>query len=704
MELRRINSLRKVPNSHSSRLLQGCIQAETSTSKMRYMPNRPAPNMSKDSVKSETLVSFHGIYSKKTFTREDVSSHIASQNRPTVLPSLMLFLLLACARPAMIGIDLGTTFSVVAVYKDGSVEIIPDDRDRRTTPSVVSYYKGERVVGDSAVKLATINPEETVFAVKRILGRRYTDKAVQQEIQRVPFHIVEREDRPFIRISQEDDDILVSPEEISALVLAKLKRQAEKFLNETVHEAVITVPAYFNEEQRKATMAAGSISGLKVRRIISEPTAAALAYGLDKKGDKYVIVYDLGGGTFDVSLLAMEEGYFEVIATGGDTKLGGEDFDEKCVETFLHRFTMKTNRDPSRDRVAISRLKKACQTAKIALSDMNETNIEIDDFYDGLSLKERFTRDEFNSINLPYFKKTLDTIGQVLNDAELSISDIADVVMIGGSTRIPYVRQLVSEYFGGKELCTDINPDEAVAYGAAIQAAIIGKVSPDLVVVDVYPLTLGVETVGGIMSPIIPRNTRIPVRRSKIYTTHSDDAAGARIEIYEGERKFTRDNRVLGVFALHRLPRAARGTLQIEVVFEIDANAILTVTAQELTTQTTEAIQIDTLEFALSESQVEEAIESAEAFAEEDERDCRRVRARVDYDGAILDTERALKAEKGNPMYGKSLYKDLKKKLKERRKWLEDHPMEEAEVYIRNAAEMREEFAFLFHMGQLPDL
>ena len=604
----------------------------------------------------------------------------------------------------MVGIDLGTTFSVVAVFKDGEVEVIPDDRDRRTTPSVVSYYKGERVVGESAVKLATICPEETVFAVKRILGRRYSDESVQEEIRRVPFHIVEREDRPFIKVSQDDEDVLVSPEEISALVLAKLKRQAERFLNTSVKEAVITVPAYFNEEQRKATMAAGAIAGLKVPRIISEPTAAALAYGLDKKGDKYVIVYDLGGGTFDVSLLAMEEGYFEVVATGGDTKLGGEDFDEKCVETMLQRFARRTNRDASRDRVSVSRLKQACQSAKIELSEVNETVIEIIGFYDGVDLKEQFTREEFNKINMPYFQKTLDTIGQVLKDGDLSPSDIEDVVMIGGSTRIPYVRQLVSEYFGGKKLCTDINPDEAVAYGAAVQAAIISKVSPDLVVVDVYPLTLGVETVGGIMSPIIPRNTRIPVRRSKIYTTHSDDAAGARIEIFEGERKFTRDNRVLGVFALHRLPRAARGTLQIEVSFEIDANAILTVTAQELTTQTTEAIQIDTLEFALSESQIEEAVESAEAFAEEDERDCKRVRARVDYDGALLDTQRALKAEKGNPMYGKTLYKEIKTKLKERRKWLEEHPMEEPDVYIRKAEEMREEFAFLLHMGQLPDL
>lgn len=631
--------------------------------------------------------------------------------------SLLIFLL-THSFSYIIGIDLGTTFSVVAVHNnENDVEIIPDESDRRTTPSVVSYYKGSRVVGDSAVKLSTIYPEETIFAVKRIIGRRFSEEAVQQELRRVPFHIVEREDRPFIRITQHkatngtnendeyDDDILVSPEEVSALILSKLKRQAEKYLNQPVREAVITVPAYFNEEQRKATMIAGEIAGLKVPRIISEPTAAALAYGLDKKGDKYVIVYDLGGGTFDVSLLSMEEDYFEVLTTGGDTRLGGEDFDEKCVSLMIQKFSEhNSGRDPSRDRVALSRLKKSCEKAKIELSSTDKTEINIPAFFDNIDLKETFTVDEFNRINMPMFKRTLSTIEQVLKDANLTKDQINDVVMIGGSTRIPMVRQLVSQYFNNKELCTDINPDEAVAIGAAIQAAVLSKENLELVVVDVYPLTLGVETVGGLMSPIIPRNTRIPVRRSKLYTTHNDDAAGARIEIFEGERKFTRDNRVLGIFELHRLPRAPRGTLQIQVTFEIDSNAILTVTAQELTTMTSEAIEIDTLEFALSEQEVNDAIESASAFADEDERDCQRVKARVEYEGTLMDMTRMLKAEKGNPMYGKTLYKELRKKLKERVKWLEDNPMEEPDVYSKKSVEAREEFAFLFNQGQLPDL
>ena len=617
---------------------------------------------------------------------------------------LLLNLLFSLSKSYIIGIDLGTTFSVVGIYKNGDVEIIPNEADKKLTPSIVSYYKNSRVVGESAARLSTINPEHTIFAVKRLIGRRYSDQAVQDEIKRVPFHIVEREDRPFIKISTDDDDILVSPEEISALVLSRLKHQAEIYLNQSIIEAVITVPAYFNEEQRKATMTAGAIAGLKVHRIISEPTAAALAYGLDQKGDRYVIVYDLGGGTFDVSLLVMEEGYFQVLTTGGDTRLGGEDFDEKCVQNMVSRFLSKTGFDCSRDRVALARLKKSCEKAKIDLSSTEKVNITIPLFFHDTDLHEIYTRTEFIQQNKFYFDKTIQLIERVLSDAKLNKTQIDDIVMIGGSSRIPFVREIVSQYFNGKTLCTDINPDEAVAYGAAVQAAIISKESPDLVVVDIYPLTLGVETVGGLMSPIIPRNTRIPVRRSKIYTTHSDDAAGARIEIYEGERALTRDNRVLGVFELHRLPRAPRGSLQIEVTFEIDANAILTVSAQELTSKMTEAIEIDTLEFALSESQVEDAIQSAAAFSEEDEKDRARVIARLEYETAISDTESALKAEKNNPLYGKSTYKELKKKLKEIKKWLDENPMEEPEVYQKKGEELRDEFAFLFHRGQLPDL
>jgi len=616
----------------------------------------------------------------------------------------MLVLFLIFSSSYIIGIDLGTTFSVVAVYKNGDVEVIPDETGKKIVPSIVSYYKGSRVVGDSADRLSTINPEATIFAVKRLIGRRYSDEAVQEEMKRVPFHIVEREDRPFIKINLEDDDILVSPEEISALVLSRLKHQAEKYLNQTVYEAVITVPAYFNEEQRKATMTAGQIAGLKVQRIISEPTAAALAYGLDQKGDRYVIVYDLGGGTFDVSLLSMEDGYFQVLTTGGDTRLGGEDFDEKCVQGMVSRFLHKNGKDCSRDRVALARLKKACEASKIELSSKEESIINIPLFFEGIDLVEVFTREEFISQNKVLFDKTTALIQRVLNDAKLNKSQVDDIVMIGGSSRIPHIRSIVSGFFDGKTLCTDINPDEAVAFGAAVQAAIISKETPDLVVVDVYPLTLGVETVGGLMSPIIPRNTRIPVRRSKIYTTHNDDAAGARIEIYEGERALTRDNRVLGVFELHRLPRAPRGSLQIEVTFEIDSNAILTVTAQELTTKMAEAIEIDTLEFALTESQVEDAIISAAAFSEEDERDRERVIARIEYENAIADTESALKAEKNNPLYSKATYKELKKKLKEMKKWLDENPMEEPDVYRAKAEKLRDEFSFLSRNLPLPDM
>ena len=543
---------------------------------------------------------------------------------------VLLFLyLFQIVRSLAVGIDLGTTFSVVAAYKDGEVEVIPNELDKKTTPSIVSFYNGTRVVGDSANRMITIDPENTIFSVKRLIGRRFSDESVQKEISRVPFHIVERDNHPYIKISTQDDDFLVSPEEISGLVLGKLKHIAERYLHKTVTDAVITVPAYFNEEQRKATMTAGLIAGLKVSRIISEPTAAALAYGLDKKGDRYVIVYDLGGGTFDVSLLSMESDYFEVIATGGDTRLGGEDFDEKCVSEMISRFYNKNQRDASRDRVALARLKKYCEKAKIELSQKNISEIEIDDFYDGYSLHENLTKAQFDSLNHDYFQKTIETIQKVLDDAQINSSMIDDIVMIGGSSRIPKVREMVSEFFGGKKLCTDINPDEAVAYGAAVQASVINQENSGLVVVDVYPLTLGVETVGGLMSPIIPRNTRIPVKRSKLYTTHRDDASGARIEIFEGERPLTRDNRVLGVFELHGLPRARRGELQIEVVFEIDANAILTVTASELSSKQTQSIEIDTIDYVLSQSQIDEAIESASLFEDEDKIDRDRVIARI---------------------------------------------------------------------------
>ncbi|KAH0791219.1 luminal-binding protein 5 [Histomonas meleagridis] len=611
----------------------------------------------------------------------------------------MFFLFFQLISLHIIGIDLGTTFSVAAVYRNNNVEIIPDESDQNTIPSVVSYYKGDRVVGDSALKLKTIIPEETIFAVKRIIGRRFSDESVQQELKRVPYHIVDIDDRPFIKIFQsDDDDLIVSPEEISALILTKLKLQCEKYLKEPITDAVITVPAYFNEEQRKATLIAGEISGLKVRRIISEPTAAALAYGLAQKGDKYVIVYDLGGGTFDVSLLAMENGYFEVIATGGDTRLGGEDFDDRCVHEMLQRFYSQTNRDVSHDKVSISRLKKSCEKAKIELSTKNETIINIPLFIDDIDLKEVFTREQFDSHNIDLYNKTLEIIDKVLQDGEITKNEINDIVMIGGSTRIPTIREIVSNHFDGKELCLSINPDEAVAYGAAIQASIIDNMSTDLVIIDVYPLTLGVETVGGLMSPIIRRNTRIPVKRSKLFTTFNDDSAGARIEIFEGERKFTRDNRVLGVFELHKLPRAPRGTLQIEVIFEIDANAILTVTAKELSTMNSESIQIDTLEFTLSQMEIEDAIESANLFKEEDEKDVKRVKARIEYEGEILDALRNIKNEKEKE---KENYKEMKKKLKERQKWIEENPMEAPEIYKKKCEELRSELAMMFRVKQI---
>lgn len=606
---------------------------------------------------------------------------------------MILFLFFISTDSYIIGIDLGTTFSVVSVYKNNKVEIIPDDTENTKIPSIVSYYKGKKYVGDTAMKLRTIIPEETVFAIKRIIGKRFSDVDVQKEIKRVPYHIVNVEDHPYVKIMQDGEESIISPEEISGLILTKLKNLAGRYLKQNITEAVITVPAYFNEEQRKATMIAGEIAGLNVKRIISEPTSAALAYGLDKKGDKYVIVYDLGGGTFDVSLLAMEEGFFEVISTDGDTSLGGEDFDETCVDEMTKRFNIKTGRNPSRNRVSLSYLKKACEHAKIELSTKEETMIDIPLFYDNIDLKEKFTRDEFNELNMHLFQKTIDILRSVFTN-DLKPTDIYDVVMIGGSSRIPMIRKLVSDFFDGKELCIDINPDEAVSYGAAIQGSIINNRSNELVVVDVYPLTLGVETVGGLMSPIINRNTKIPVKRSKLFIPHNDDAAGARIAIYEGERKFVRDCRSLGVFELHQLPRGTRDALQIEVTFEIDVNAILKVTAQELSTKKSESLEIDTLEFSIPQSQIDDAIESAEFFAETDEQDRQRVIARIECEILISDTKRALKSDKH--LYNSDKYKKFKDELKLKQKWIDENPMEEPDVYKLKCEEIREEFAFLY--------
>ena len=370
----------------------------------------------------------------------------------------------------------------------------------------------------------------------------------------------------------------------------------------------------------------------------------------------------------------------------------------------ITRFMQKTNSDCSRDNIALSRLKKACEAAKIDLSQADQTTIYIPEFYDGQDMNETITREEFEDNIDAMLKRTLKTLDKVLNDANITKEEVNDIVMIGGSTRIPRVREMVSEYFNGMKLCTEINPDEAVAYGAAIQGAVLSKENSNIVVVDVYPLTLGVETNGGIMSPIIKRNTRIPCRRTRTYTTSADDAAGARIEIFEGERPLTRDNRALGIFELHNLPRAARGQLQIDVTFEIDANAILTVTAQEMTTKTSDRIQIDTLDMVLPQDEIDEAIAKAELFSEEDKNDRDRVVARIEFEHSIEDVESQLKAEKLNPMLGKTIYKDLEQKIKDLRKWIDEHPMEEPHVYEQKGEDLRVDFAFLFHRGQLPDL
>lgn len=617
----------------------------------------------------------------------------------------MLFYLIIVSHSRIIGIDLGTTQSVVAVVENRNVTVIENEFGKRTTPSIVSFHNRRRYIGETALKLSTLYPESTIHSAKRIIGRKYSDTEVQNERIRLPFQIIDINDRPYFKIynfTEDGNDITVSPEEVSGLILKKLKLMSEEFLKEKIHDAVVTVPAYFNEEQRKATVVAGKIAGINVRRVISEPTAAALAYGLNIKEDRLVIVYDLGGGTFDVSLLQIEDDIFEVIATGGDTHLGGEDFDEQCVQEMLNRFSHKYKEDFSNNPISMSLLKKKCEIAKIQLSEKEETTINIPNIYKDYDLNENFSRNDFVKINKHIFKRTLDKIEQVLSDANKTKTDINDVIMIGGSTRIPYIRKIVSEYFNNIELHTSINPDEAVAIGAAIQADILDSNRFGLCVVDVYPLTLGIETHGGLMSPIIPRNSRIPVTRSKIFTPHSDDAAGARIEIYEGERPLTKDNRALGVFELHGLPRAGRKQLQIQVIFSLDANAILHVTAKEHSSKTQESIHIDTLDLKLSDSEIEEAIASAELFCDDDKADKERIIEKLNLEDKILELMNMLKAEKS--VITERLYNSTKKQLKSELRWLYEHPVENPEVYIKRGEELYRNMSFLLSRGHLPEL